>query len=625
MYPMQPMKSISALCLLAAAMTIFTPDARANNERRRTPPPLTAQGEKLQAKYDAMLTSLKKDVIASLPAIDEKKKTEFLEAKAAVEALTSPDAGSTAADVSKFKELKATTEARMMTAARALLQDLDPFLASDALDNKMVKLAILTDGTPQALAGFAQQGKAEEALLDKLLADDSLMKQIAVSGGAKRGEYGKAMQVYTSILEKNERAREVGTIFQHLALGTAIELGCGDPVERYQHYEKAYLDGELDPAFKDMTPWLCRFITVGERSLEDLAWIREAMRNHRPDHIRTSDYHWRYVRLVKSDMPYNSIRKNPELGTVSQQALALGGSCGPRAWFGRLTLRAFGIPARNHPQTAHGALSHWTPTGWKVNLGAWWSHSPGGLDFYLDSRARALPEPYMKVLRAQWVADALGEEPVDKIYYGRGGGFWNALAFYIKEIIVADAAFAKSEEEKKLAEMTADDARTILGESEADLSETFDDATYVVPDEHRKIAIAEDGTIIVPPAAATRPTESTGRILLMANYEQTGTQLHYSRLGNRPELITYYVDAPKSGTYQLTLELSTVAPYQTGLLRLNRRTLFDIDLPYTKGMWQRTPPINVELKEGRNTLILTSNTGRGFTMREMKLEPVKEG
>ena len=26
-----------------------------------------------------------------------------------------------------------------------------------------------------------------------------------------------------------------------------------DPVKRYLHYEKAYLDGELDPAFKDLT------------------------------------------------------------------------------------------------------------------------------------------------------------------------------------------------------------------------------------------------------------------------------------------------------------------------------------------------------------------------------------
>ena len=50
------------------------------------------------------------------------------------------------------------------------------------------------------------------------------MKQILIAGGANGGEYGEAMQVYTAILEKSQRAREVGSIFQRLALGTAIHI-----------------------------------------------------------------------------------------------------------------------------------------------------------------------------------------------------------------------------------------------------------------------------------------------------------------------------------------------------------------------------------------------------------------
>lgn len=612
---------ITPQCIIAAALMLLCPFAAA--QKKSTPPPLTAQGEKLQTKYETMLSNLNKEIVAALPAIDEKKKAEFLEARAAIAALIAPEKGSTAADVAKYKEMQSQVDARIMASIRALLADHGAFLKSNALDGKLLKIAILGHGTPSGLAAFAQQGKAEELLLDKLFADEALMKQIALAQGAKDGNYGKAMQTYIAILEKNERAREVGTIFQHLALGTAIELGCNDPIERYQHYEKAYLDGELDPSFKDMTPWLCRFIMVGERGLNDLAWMREAMRNYRPDHIRTSDTHWRYVRLVKSDMPYNSIRENEELGTRSQQALALGGSCGPRAWFGRLTLRAFGIPSRNHPQTAHGALSHWTPSGWKVNLGAWWSNSPGGLDFYLDSQARSFPEPYMQVVRAQWIADALGEEDVDRVAYGQGGGFWNGLAFHTKQVIVADAALAKSEEEKKLAAMTADEAKTLLGESEAGLDETFDGEAYTIPDDHRKIITADDGAIILPAAACARPTTSTGRILFMANYEKTGTQVHYARLGKEPDLLTYYIEAPRDGKYMLNLDICTVAPEQSCLLRLNRRTSLTVELPFTLGMWERTKPVEIELKQGRNTLMLTSETGRGFTMREMKLDPVK--
>jgi hypothetical protein len=619
---MKHMIKITTQGLIAACLMLLCPFAAA--QKKNTPlPPLTAQGEKLLTKYEALLSTLGKDVVSALPAIDGKKKTAFVEARAALAALASPPDGSTAADVAKYKEALALVESKMMDSARALLADHGAFFGSDALDGKLVRIAILTHGTPRKLAEFAQQGKAEEALLDKLFADEALMKQIAVAEGAEGGNYGKAMQTYNAILEKNERAREVGTIFQHLALGTAIELGCNDPIERYQHYEKAYLDGELDPAFKDMTPWLCRFITVGERGLNDLAWMREAMRNYRPDHIRTSDTHWRYVRLVKSDMPYNSIRQNDELGTRSQQALALGGSCGPRAWFGRLTLRAFGIPSRNHPQTAHGALSHWTPTGWKVNLGAWWTASPGGMDFYLDSSARFFPEPYMQAMRAQWIADALGEEDVDRIAYGQGGGFWNALAFYKKRAAVEDAALAKSEEEKKLAAMTAEEAKVLLGESEAGLEETHDGASYVIPEDHRKIVTAADGAITLPAASCAKPTASTGRILFMANYEKTATQMHYARLGTEPDLLTYYIEVPKEGKYKLTLDLCTIAPGQIGLVRLNRRTLIDVELPYTSGMWEQTKPVEIELKEGRNTLMLTCKTGRGFTMREMKLDPVK--
>ena len=52
-------------------------------------------------------------------------------------------------------------------------------------------------------------------------------------------------------------------------------------------------------------------------------------------------------------------------------------------------------------------MNFWTPDGWVVRLGAWWSMNwcgpQGGLDFYLDSQAREFPELYMRVLRAQWI------------------------------------------------------------------------------------------------------------------------------------------------------------------------------------------------------------------------------
>jgi hypothetical protein len=389
-----------------------------------------------------------------------------------------------------------------------------------------------------------------------------------------------------------------------------------DQVERYLHYEKAYLDGELDPAFKDMTTWECRFITDDPYSNEDLAWIRQMMRNYRPDHITNPDYKWRYVRIVKSDVPYVSPTSDPALGTPAQQHIALGGICGRRAFYGRLAARAFGIPSRASTQTGHGAMSHWTPDGWVVCLGAWWSMAwcgpQGGLDFLLDSQAREYPEDYLQVLRAQWIGDALGEEDVSIRQYGEGGGFWDGLAFYKKRAIVEDAEIEALELAGGMKLGESDD---LLGDEKGDEIE--------IPEADRTIVIGDDGVITIPAAACDRPTNSTDKVAFMKSWGG-GTQIHYARLGERPELITYSVEVPAEGKYELVAQVATVAPKQQAILRLNRRTLLDMPLPYTKGLWQESEPLTVELREGKNTLMFTCRApNRGITVKELRLKPVK--
>ena len=72
-----------------------------------------------------------------------------------------------------------------MIAAKPLLADVEGFLASDKLDARLVKCAVLANATPRGLAEFAQQGEKEAKLVDRLLADDDLMKQMVVGGGAR--------------------------------------------------------------------------------------------------------------------------------------------------------------------------------------------------------------------------------------------------------------------------------------------------------------------------------------------------------------------------------------------------------------------------------------------------------
>ncbi len=606
-----------------------------------TEPELNAQGEKIRDGYAQMLDALNKEIAAELPGIDPQKKEAFLKARAELGALNKPKEDATAAAFRAYEAAKTEFEAKTLAAARTILKDAEALLVSDKLDAKLIKAAILNHGTPAALAEFAQQSEQHKALLDKLLADEALMKQMIIANGANGGEYGEAMQVYTAILDASEKAREPG-ILQRLAVGTALQMpwipgkdkGAVpgivyrtqtkiEQVPRFLHYEKAYLNNELDPAFKDMTTWECRFITNSEYSNEDLTWMRLMMRNFRPDHITLSDHKWRYSRIVKSDVPYTSTRHDPTLGTPAQEQICLGGICGRRAFLGRLSTRAFGIPTRASTQTGHAAMSRWTPDGWAINLGAWWSMAwcgpQGGLDFLLDSQAREFPEQYMQVLRAKWIGDALGEEDVSIRQYGKGGGFWDGLAFCKKRAIVEDEQAIAVEAE--LAVLSAEEGR-LLGESDKVLGDGEVKAIEI-PEKDKKIVVAEDGTITVPAVACTSPINNTDKVAFLTRPDG-GMQLHYQRLGQRPEILKYTVKAPAAGKYELTMNVCTVSQKYEVIARLNRRTLVNTMLPFSKGTWERTEPEIIELREGRNTIMLTFRApNRGVSIKEFRLKPVK--
>jgi hypothetical protein len=196
----------------------------------------------------------------------------------------------------------------------------------------------------------------------------------------------QAAKIYADIRQANPRAAE--GVLQRLALAVSLEHAVPvkqgnpaaatdapavvDPLKRYQHYEKAFLAGELDPAFKDMSVWELRNVVNGDEPDEILAWGREMLRNYRPDHVLNPDMGWRYSRAVTTDVKYGSQNVKDDLPTLQQyqNIICNGGICGRRAFFGRFILRAFGIPTAARPQRGHAALARWTPNGWVVNLGA---------------------------------------------------------------------------------------------------------------------------------------------------------------------------------------------------------------------------------------------------------------
>ena len=339
---------------LLAAIAIGLSSAIAAKPEQAAAVPLTEAGQKLEAKYAAMLKALEEEIATALPKIEGAQQAAFLKAYEAEAAATtadrnamhaqnkSKDKAEAAKAGASAKEALARALANAQAPAQAVLAQLNPFLTSDKLDAQLVKLVVLAEATPRGLAEFAQQGKEQEALLEKLLADADLMKQMVVAAGASGGKYGQAMQIFTDIQKASSRGKD--DILQRFALGTSLEHAVPvvqrnavartdapttvDPVKRYLHYEKAYLAGELDPGFKDLSVWDCRFVGNGDEPDEMLAWGREMLRNYHPDHIQTADYRWRYVEAVKTDVKYGSQdQKNDLPRSVSTRISSIPAAC----------------------------------------------------------------------------------------------------------------------------------------------------------------------------------------------------------------------------------------------------------------------------------------------------------
>jgi len=514
-------------------------------------------------------------------------------------------------------------EANELKAAKAILADLGSILSSDTLDAKLVTCAVLVNATPKGLAEFAQQGKAQEELVEKLLADTALMRDMLDAGGANGGKYGQAMQIYTDIQKLATRQAGDGILYR-LALGTSVEHAVPvgqrnaiaetnapafvDPVKRYLHYEKAYLDGALDPAFKDMSAWECRQIVNSYAPDHMLAWGREMLRNYRPDHIVVQDYGWRYSGAVRTDVAYKHSQEYTDTDTLGffQNVIKNGGICGRRAFFGVFIIKCFGLPSVERPQRAHAALARWTPEGWVVNLGAGWGYrdAKGVLgmkdaDFLLETQMQKYPADKIKALRAQWVGDALGEEKYNSVKDG-SGGFWNVMAIFQKKAIIADA---------KPVALSA--LGTELGEAnESDESKANAVEAATVTDDDKQVVVDSKGVITMPAAACGG-----------------GNQLIKSVLGGQQMIwvgpLTCDVDVSLAGKYALTARVVTVHGEATAPLTLNgAKDPVVMAIPFTVGAWQATAAVELALVNGRNTLSFAAPS-TGLALKEFTLTPMK--
>ncbi len=627
-------RTIAGICGALIAAAIGASSARAASKRAAPETPLTEKGI---AKAKAMLKK------ATTDAEREAAQKELAKWQANKEdGIKALKERQKALDKAKLEEPKLTRDLEAAKEALARAQahtlktlnelNLGTFLASDRLDAQLVKYVVLLEATPRGLAEFAQQGEEQERLIERMLADADLMKQMLVADGAKDGKYGRAMEIYTAIRKASWKARD--GVLQRLALGISLEHAVPvgqrnaksrtdapatvDPVKRYIHFEKAYLGGELDSEFKGLGVWDYRMVVDGYAPDETLAWGREMLRNYRPDHISTFDYRWRYVGAVRTEVRYGSQDNKydkPEL-QFFQNILMNGGVCGRRAFFGRFILRAFGVPTTARPQRGHAALAHWTPDGWVVCLGGGWgigwtkTRYRKDRDFLASTQARNSEKAYLQVRRAQWVGDVLGEKRTFGFHSG-APAFWNGVSLYWQRAII---------EKAKAVALAA--VGTDIGEAnESKVKEAIKAAT--IAEEDRRIVVGNDGVITIPAVACSKPTNSTRKIIFMES-NLGGMQLHYGRLGKHEEF-EYTFDAPRAGKYALSARVVTPSWKQHLLVTVNgAEKPTDIAAPFTVGMWGKTEPVQVTLVKGKNLLrfsregVVKGMTIKDFTLKSMK-------
>ncbi|MCB9880074.1 MAG: hypothetical protein H6835_20975, partial [Planctomycetes bacterium] len=511
-----------------------------------------------------------------------------------------------------------------------------PLLGSDALDTRLAKFVVLFEATPRGLAEFAARGKTEQRLVDELLADDPLMQQMVEADGANGGRYGDAMAIYAGIRARSPNAAQ-GPL-QRLAVAIALEHAVPiaqrnavaatdapahvDPIGRYLHYEQALSAGELDPCFGNLSAWDLRMVVNGEEPTETLAWGREMLRNYRPDHVYTSDYRWRYVGAVRTEIRYGSQENKYDKDELQffQNILMNGGVCGRRAFFGRFLLRAFGVPTTARPQRGHAALVHWTPDGWVPCLGAGWGSGwtktryGKDLDFLATTQARGLGDAYLQIKRAQWIGDVAGEKRVFGALAG-DPGFWYGVALHRQRALIEAA------QTKTLAAVGSELAEA----NESSVHYAVEAAT--VTDADRAIVSRDDGVLVIPAVACSSPAKSTRKIVFMPS-NLGGKQLHYARNGGDQDF-EYSFDAPTAGRYALTARVVTPSWKQHLLVSANGGAPVDLALPFTVGMWQTTEPVHVTLVAGRNVLRFTRVGAprevevKGFTIRDFTLKPAR--
>jgi len=514
-------------------------------------------------------------------------------------------------------------------------------------EHQLLQCMILTSAKPTNIASYASKGLHQFDQVQDFLQNIKLMRTFVQSGGPRNGNYPRALEIYHEILSSSKDTKRFmasNEVFNRLATAVALEHAepimifdtniVIDPVERYLHYESAYLNGELDPLFPTLSTWELRMVVNNDASDEEIEWCRKMLRNYRPDHVLSPNYQWRYCMIVKSDVRYKKPEWEEGVPRTYKQMISGGGMCGPRAWFGRMACKSFGIPTWGVRQPGHAAMSHWMPSNqWVICLGgpnwtkSFWDGT-NGVHFDWESRARSSMY-YKYVGWLKCIACISGEDNLKSQlprYLKRNirKNLWNELALLQMRDIV---------------HVLEDDSTSIKKRKESNIKPVVKN---VIEEQQQKvveketIAYQENGDIIIPASTICNPHEKIMPIVTKSFHSNGGKQVHLHK--GRDMCLEYEIRLPerKGGTqqgkrrklvkYLLSCLIVTVhsgtKPLNLEITSGDFNASYQIQTPYSGGEWAATESVSVNLIEGQINKLNFDTESLGLTIKDFHLTRV---
>lgn len=275
-------------------------------------------------------------------------------------------------------------------------------------------------------------------------------------------------------------------------------------------------------------------------------------------------------------------------------------------------------------QPGHAALSRWTPSGWKVCLGAafkwsWWDDeryghkTRKGPDFLEETKARAACCPlayYSRMGTLECLAECMGETIVEHVDPDK---MWRSLSLAQRRFLAESPSSGPRQTDHSALKAASGDRNV----ESADELWTLVEETIV---EH------PSNTILVPATAFYEPSNPNKKKVMTMSSFLGGSQLHLESDGSvsyeMPQCVT-------SGYYLLTARIVTVHQNQVPLtvsiddcdegderIPTNR---VQVDIPYSGGEWQITDPVKVKIGPGSVFKIGRDADCHGLTIKDFSL------